>query len=385
MYGHISEYTLYMMFYSGVTVLSLIACCYLLLRRSNAFAPDVTSPVRLRRWTAAYFAAATLSHLWFLIPSIVTSDEDAKLCILLAGLLDCATVFPLAIAILFVMLQDRRRPLWPVAAMVAPLVVGMVLCVARCSTAPLPMLNAYLFLMEIGLIIYMVRALRQYGRWLRDNFADLEHKEVWQSFIVLGILLLMFGIYTMSAADPDPVYDYVLQLGDIMQVCYLVWRVETLSDLSILQPQTVPAESGTPIESGTPAELDTPDKQERIESRKKPAVDIGLLLQRHCIKTQLYLQHDLTLVQLAEAIGTNRYYLSQYFSSLGTTYNAYINDLRINHFIRLYRETTTAMRPVTALQLANDSGYRSYSTFSLAFKQRTGQTVTAWIRDTAQQ
>ena len=78
-------------------------------------------------------------------------------------------------------------------------------------------------------------------------------------------------------------------------------------------------------------------------------------------------------------------YLSQYFSSLGTTYNAYINDLRINHFIRLYRETTTAMRPVTAQQLANDSGYRSYSTFSLAFKQRTGQTVTAWIRDTAQQ
>jgi AraC-like DNA-binding protein len=109
------------------------------------------------------------------------------------------------------------------------------------------------------------------------------------------------------------------------------------------------------------------------------------LLQRHCIKTQLYLQHDLTLVQLAEAIGTNRYYLSQYFSSLGTTYNAYINDLRINHFIRLYRETTTAMRPVTAQQLANDSGYRSYSTFSLAFKQRTGQTVTAWMRDTAQQ
>ena len=31
----------------------------------------------------------------------------------------------------------------------------------------------------------MVRALRQYGRWLRDNYADLEHKEVWQSFVVL--------------------------------------------------------------------------------------------------------------------------------------------------------------------------------------------------------
>ena len=38
----------------------------------------------------------------------------------------------------------------------------------------------------------MVRALRLYGRWLRDNYADLEHKEVWQSFIVLAILLIMY-------------------------------------------------------------------------------------------------------------------------------------------------------------------------------------------------
>ncbi|MBR1503822.1 MAG: AraC family transcriptional regulator [Prevotella sp.] len=32
--------------------------------------------------------------------------------------------------------------------------------------------------------------------------------------------------------------------------------------------------------------------------------------------------------------------------------------------------------------MANESGYRSYSTFSLAFKQRTGLSVTAWIRNT---
>jgi len=49
----------------------------------------------------------------------------------------------------------------------------------------------------------MVRALRLYGRWLRDNYADLEHKEVWQSFTVLGIFLLMFGINAMSSTAPS--------------------------------------------------------------------------------------------------------------------------------------------------------------------------------------
>ena len=202
----------------------------------------------------------------------------------------------------------------------------------------------------------MVRALRQYGRWLRDNFADLEHKEVWQSFVVLAVILLMFGIYVSGVGGPA--YEYIVQVCGIVLVCYLLWRVETLSDLSISVPLSIPVEEETAA----------PDQ-------------IAPLLQQHCVDTQLYLQHDLTVAQLAQSIGTNRFYLGQYFSRQDTTYNAYINNLRISHFVRLYDEAVAAQRPFTAQQLANDSGYRSYSTFSLAFKQRMGQTVTAWMRE----
>ena len=47
---------LFLVLYGAAAMLSLTACCYLLFRRANAIAPDVTSPVRLRRWTAAFFA-----------------------------------------------------------------------------------------------------------------------------------------------------------------------------------------------------------------------------------------------------------------------------------------------------------------------------------------
>ena len=147
----------------------------------------------------------------------------------------------------------------------------------------------------------MVREVRRYGRWLRDNYADLEHKEVWQSFLVLATILLVFGIYVSGVGGL--VYEYIVQVGGILLICYLLWRVEMLSDLSIRQPQS---------------------------------------------------------------------------------YNAYINNLRINHFVSLYRETVAAQRAFTAQQLAHDSGYRSYSTFSLAFKQRMGQSVTAWMRHSAE-
>ena len=207
--------------------------------------------------------------------------------------------------------------------------------------------------------------LRQYGRWLRDNYADLEHKEVWQSFTVLAILLLVFVIYSLTGDDQT--FEYILQLIVVVLIGYLLWRVETLSDLSLLQPQALPAD----------------ERATEVTEDDLPAVrdNIGELLQQHCIDTQLYLQHDLNLSQLAKAVGTNRFYLSQYFSRQGLSYNAYINDLRINHFVSLYQEAVAAQRSFTAQQLAHDSGYQSYSTFSLAFKQRMGQTVTAWIRN----
>ena len=64
----------------------------------------------------------------------------------------------------------------------------------------------------------------------------------------------------------------------------------------------------------------------------------------------------------------------------GLTYNTYINDLRIHHFIRLYREAVAAHHTFTAQQLALESGYRSYNTFRDAFKRKTGQSVTAWMK-----
>ena len=345
-----------MMLYAVVAVLNLVASCYLLFRRGNAIAPDITSPIRLRRWTGVFFTAMTLSHLWYMPSIYLTSSEDKMLCYDIGGMLDCMTTFPLAIVILITMLQDRRRPLWLAFVMVIPLVVILALNLGTHSEVLLPMFHAYLLLLAIGITIYMLREVRRYGCWLRDNYADLEHKEVWQSFVVLAVMLLGFGIYSFEIGGLAN--KYIVQVNNIILICYLLWRVESLSDLSISQQQSISAGLSAPSSCN----------------------NIGPLLQMHCIDTQLYLQHDLSLIQLAKAIGTNRTYLSQYFSNQNITYNAYINHLRINHFIRLYHKAVAAQRFFTAQQLALESGYHSYRTFSEAFKRQTGQSVTVWMK-----
>ena len=359
---------LYFMLYAAVAMLCLIASCYLFFRRGNAFVSDMTTPVSLRRWTGAFFAIMALAHLWYLPIIYFDTADDVRLCYFVGGVLDSMTVLPVAICVLYSMLQDRRRPLWPAFTMAAPLAIGLVWCAVSRNDAILPMMYGYLLLLCIIIIIYMVRALREYRRWLRDNFADLEHKEVRQTFMVLVVILLYLSYY--ASGQSGPAYKYIVQVVDVILVCYLLWRVETLSDLSISQPLATPVEEET-----------TSSTHDSTTLAALPIKNIKLLLQENCIDTKLYLQHDLTLLQLAKAIGVNRFYLSQYFSSQGVTYNGYVNDLRIQHFVSLYREAVATERHFTVQQLAHDSGYRSYSTFSLAFKQRMGQNVSAWIHD----
>ena len=385
MLGQISLDTiLFFLLYGAGTMAALIACLYLMLRRGNAIAPEVTSPVRLRRWTAAFFAVLAIGHLWYL-PAAVLTDEDFTVCMLVGGLLDCVTVIPLVTVLLLCMLQDRQRPLWPVGVMTAPLVVLIVAGIVNRSEAYIPMVYGYLLLLGIGLIAYMVRAVRQYGRWLRENFADLEHKEVWQTFVVLAVIVLMLGYYVVGY-DGGMFYEYVIQVCGIVLVGHLLWRVETLSDLSgsgIQEDEETRRREyrNTGIQEDGNTGIQEGDAGPSPDTLSDDAYEeMTLLLQKHCIDTGLYLQHDLNKAQVAQAIGTNRTYLSLYFMRQETTYNAYINDLRIRHFIRLYREAIAAERPVTAQQLALMSGYRSYSTFSLAFKQRMDQSVTAWMR-----
>ena len=363
------EELLFYMLYTTAAVLSLIACCYLLFRRSNAIAPDITSPVRLRRWTAVFFAALTLSHLWYLPSVFLSSVDDILLCNSIGALLDCMIVYPLMIVVLLCMLQDRRRPLWPVAVMVSPLVVGIAVCIANQNDTLLPMLRIYILLLGIGLIIYMVREVRRYGHWLRDNYADLEHKEVWKSFLVLAIMMLVLGIYASGVGGMA--YEYAVQTLAIVLVCYLLWRVETLSNLSIPLSQD--------LSVAEPAITEAEDVEDNSLSQTNRE-NIGTLLQQHCIDTQLYLQHDLNISQLAKTIGVNRLYLTKYFSSQGTNYNAYINDLRIRHFVSLYHEAVASHRSFSAQQLAQESGFYTYRTFSEAFKRKMGHTVSAWIK-----
>ena len=346
-----TQLILFFVLYGVTGVVPLIAAFYLLFRRANAIAPGVSSPVRLRRWTAAFFAVETLAHVWWLLFYIYSGDLSSMAYLLLV-LLDFVLLFVTFAGMLLAMLQDRRRSVWPALATIIPFVALWGVYIVFSSQLILQITGAYLLLISLLFSAYMVFAIKQYERWLNDNYADLENKKVWLCQTVSLVSMLLFMLYVLSTSM---VILWLVHVIALVLVGLLLWRVETLPQLENHPQPTMPA---------------------TIDLEK-----IERLLKERCVATQLYLQHDLSLPQLAQVIGTNRSYLSQYFSRQGITYNSYINNLRINHFISRHQEAVATGQSFNVQQLSRESGYRSYSTFSLAFKQRMGQSVTAWMRD----
>ena len=126
-----------------------------------------------------------------------------------------------------------------------------------------------------------------------------------------------------------------------------------------------------------PIVIESNNESERSANNKNELPFAEGVLERLMEEQQLYLKKDLTLSDLAEALGTNRTYVSKYLSQvLNQTFYDYVNQLRIERVsIPMMRE-----HPEYKLDfVACESGFASISTFRRAFIKLTGQTPSQFV------
>ena len=175
-------------------------------------------------------AAIAASHVWWYVIGIYWLADDRLVRNITTILLDHITLVPLTMAVLLAMLQDRRRPLWPWLVMQLPVVIFAIVGIdERSSFCGCELPHYWQLAMIAVFITYYIYALWQYGRWLLDNYADLDHKEVWQSLVFALALLAVYVIYTSNAGEL--MREYLSQVISIVIIVFLVWRVETLQEL----------------------------------------------------------------------------------------------------------------------------------------------------------
>ena len=95
----------------------------------------------------------------------------------------------------------------------------------------------------------------------------------------------------------------------------------------------------------------------------------------HWISSRGYCRHGVTLNQVAEQLGTNRFYLSRYINdTYGYNFNSWLTRLRIEESKRLLISSPTLSLDKIALKV----GFASKSHFMSSFKSIVGTTPGRW-------
>ena len=363
-----------------MTILITMAL-YLLTSSRNAFGSKLVTDQCLRRKAGRLIFIYVLIYLAN-IPMALWLADDLQLLQMASVTVDMTIWCPIIMHFLLELLQDRRhwdnRLLLVSVLAVMPLTGWLLTGHAWWKWAVYGM-----YLAEVAFFIgWYIRAAIAYRRFLADNYADLEHKEVTWSWIILSSMLFSFINYMLMLFQSDMqvcvALSYIFHFADILFFGIIVWYIDNQQMLEPLTAETgveeLPKEQETETDETTNTLTDQTTREDVIITKT------GALLRKYCEEAQLYLQHDLSLKTVAQECKTNRTYLGRYFASQGLTYYTYINKLRINHFQSLYREALKRKNtPPTIQQLSTDSGYVSYNTFSRAFLVCTGISVHQWI------
>ncbi|MBO7052143.1 MAG: AraC family transcriptional regulator [Prevotella sp.] len=198
---------------------------------------------------------------------------------------------------------------------------------------------------------------RRYIRHIRSNYSNLEGinlswlKPVFFFAIFSQLAWLFTSLY--ATVFTDVVY-YLITLLMWLVVLHYSWHYK---------PITIPDDD---------TQESSPITTKKVAFNMPREVFIAKLMEH-----ELYLDKDLTLTALADALQTNRTYLSQYLSGVcHQTFYDCINELRIQKkSIPLMHE-----HPEYTLDyIAAESGFCSISTFRRAFHKFTGTTPSQFI------
>lgn len=183
-------------------------------------------------------------------------------------------------------------------------------------------------------------------------------------FVFYGNDELLFGIVVL----------FVIFIGyfGINQVGIFAKKTQLIDNNSVVQN-----EINQPFNYEIIKEI-KPSKYLKSGLNKKAALEIYELLKTRMTEEQLYVNSELTLVDLAQTLNVHPNNLSQVINTFEQkNFYDYINTKRIELFIKLIANPEN--KKYTILSLAFDCGFNSKSSFNKYFKKIKNQTPSEYI------
>lgn len=255
-------------------------------------------------------------------------------------------------------------------------------------------LNQLLNLMHLAYTSAALLLIRKHERNILQAFSELRKVRLrWlKQFVLLIFSIILFGVVVFYARKwnvpwVSEVYHYHY-LGVILCIYWIGYKALSQPAIFTTSPHsTAEIKEPVPEEAAMPAE-------KRQEMKPEENVD-AVKYQKSGLREQLaeeyldqllnymqdkkpYLQNELSIQELAEAVGIQKHHLSRIINErLNKNFYDFINDYRVEEAKRLL--LNPAFRHYTTLAIALEAGFSSKATFNAVFKKQTGLTPTAFV------
>jgi AraC-like DNA-binding protein/NADH:ubiquinone oxidoreductase subunit 3 (subunit A) len=119
-------------------------------------------------------------------------------------------------------------------------------------------------------------------------------------------------------------------------------------------------------------------KYQRSGLRKEDVADFVNKIRKFMVIEKPYLNRELTIYNLSDQLKISRHILSEVINEhMGMNFYNLVNEYRVNEVKE--RMKSDAMKHLTILAIAYDSGFNSKSSFNTIFKEKTGQTPSEYL------
>ncbi|MBV6653898.1 MAG: helix-turn-helix transcriptional regulator [Mameliella sp.] len=164
--------------------------------------------------------------------------------------------------------------------------------------------------------------------------------------------MILYGLYEYNLFN-TPWLDFPLQMANAFMALWLVYNAWLYNHQRLILPKVIPTAKETSL-------------GEQIQSLFKD--------------DELHRDPELDLDSLSKRLGLHRNQLSRWFSESGSSFREMVNQYRVEDFIKLAQDD--AFSHFSLLAIAHEAGFNSKATFNRVFKKHTGQSPSAYMKET---
>lgn len=260
-----------------------------------------------------------------------------------------------------------------------PFIIAMLLFAITHSHLVLPIVQIYTFMASIALLVFLRLSVKKHTKMLLDNVGNLEYFDLRWSNYLIAIYFAVQLIWAIESVSQQTWFSSPSMNNNLLfDTAYCLFMIAfVLFVTKKLIRQKVFTLSTTETENMI--ENQEIEIQKTISTPQYRKALINNSLESIILEKRYYQDNTLTLQKLAQSLGTNRQYLSNYINQeMHKSFYDYIKDFRLTEAKSLL-DGKDGENQHSLEEISMMSGFNSYATFLRSFKKKYGQTPSQYL------